>query len=152
MRARHIAIVAVAILATACSPASPARQSPSRMAAPIPKVVAERSPLPSCGVEIATTPAGPWNPAARKCFWSAYQQGRPSEFVSTRPTIEGDPITTIYRVVSAGKIEVFMDTTQDRYSEPAGWWRFDCKTLSPLETPAEPDFVVDDSCTQTAIR
>jgi hypothetical protein len=153
MKARTITLVTVVLLVSACSPASAMRTSvPSSTAAPIPQEIAERSPLPACGIENATTQNGPWNTAGRECFRNAYQQGQPAEFVSTRLTTEGDPITTIYRVLSAGKIEVFMDTTQDKYGAQ-GWLRFDCRTLASATSMAEGlDFGVDDSCTQTRIH
>jgi hypothetical protein len=153
MKARGITLVSVVLLVIACSPAGATRTSlPSPTAGPVPQEVADRAPLPSCGIENATTQWGPWDTPARECFWNAYQQGQPAEFISTRLTTEGDPITTIYRVLSAGQIEVFMDTTRDRFGDQ-GWLRFDCKTLASAATLANgPDFGVDDSCTQTTLH
>jgi hypothetical protein len=148
MKARAIAFMAAVLLVVSCSPAG----AQSSSAGPVPQQVAERSPLSSCGVEDATTQQGPWNTTARTCFWDAYQRGQPAEFISTRLTVEGDPITTTYRVLSAGKVEVFMNTTQDKFG-PEGWARFDCQTLASMTSIAEgPDFGVDDSCTQTTIH
>ena len=90
--------------------------------------------------------------AARECFWQAYRAQRPAEFVSTRPTTEGDPITTIYRVLGAGRVEIFIDSTQDRFSA-GGWQRLDCTrlTLGQSLAPA-PDFGPDNTCVETPLH
>jgi hypothetical protein len=121
-------------------------------AARAPSVVADRTPLPSCGTEDATTQHGPWNAAARACFWSAYLAGGPAEFQSTRLTVEGDPVLTIYRALEPHRVEVFVDSTLDRYGFP-GWARFDCATLS-LSGAADPkpDFGPDNSCVQSRLQ
>jgi hypothetical protein len=119
---------------------SPATGSPSQG-------VADRIPPPACGVEIQEQGGGPWNEAARACFWHAYQAHQPAEFVSTLPTIEGDPITTTYRVLPDGKVEIITDSTRDRYAAPGSLERLVCRTLALVEggTPSI-DFGPDDSC------
>ena len=98
--------------------------------------------------------AGPWNETGRTCFWSAYQQHHPAEFISTRPTTEGDPITTIFRVLPTGSVEIFMDLTQDKFSSPADriWKRFTCRTLSaiPNDSPST-DFGPDETCVASPV-
>jgi hypothetical protein len=72
--------------------------------------------------------------------------------VSTRLTIEGDPITSIYRVLGAGRVEVFIDSTQDRWSDRT-WERLDCSTLGTVDSFAPaPDFGRDDSCMETPLH
>lgn len=114
--------------------------------------VASRTVLPFCGMERATTQRGPWNQSARECFWKAYLAQRPAEFISTRLTIEGDPFTAIFRVLAGGRVEVFVDTTQDRFGD-RGWERLDCPTLAHAETLAPvPDFGPDGSCVATSLH
>ena len=105
-----------------------------------PRVVVDRSPLPPCGSETTTQTDG-FNVAGRRCFWDAYLNRRAAEFVSTRPTVEGDPITLIFRLLGDGRIEVFEDQTHDRFSW-GGWLRLDCPGLSINEPSLEqPDFL-----------
>ncbi len=61
-------------------------------------------------------------------------------------------MTTIYRVLKPGRVEIFEDTTQDKFGAH-GWIRLDCTSLAIMQTLAPaPDFGPDDSCMQTAIR
>jgi hypothetical protein len=118
----------------------------------VPAVVRDRPALPSCGQEARTQTDG-LNQEARRCFWDAYLANRPAEFISTRPTVEGDPITSIYRILAAGSIEVFVDQRQDRYSK-GGWYRLACPGLRLIEGWRE-DFVPglrDGDCTVTTLR
>ena len=154
MKRVGVLIAALAVVA-ACgqSPVTPApTASPAATAAAqVPEVVRSRSNLPSCGVENATSQNGPWNAEGRSCFLNAYQKGQPAEFTSTRLTIEGDPITSIYRVLGPGKVEIFVDTTRDKFGAP-GWTRLDCATLAASQTiGTQPDFGPDDSCTLTTV-
>ena len=115
-----------------------------------PPAVVERSTLPACGQE-STDQTDGYDVVARQCFWTAYLQGRPAEFMTTRLSIEGDPITWIYRVLSPGHLEVFIDSTQDRYS-PRTWLKLTCSTLGLIDAGlVTPDFGPDDSCTETTI-
>jgi hypothetical protein len=147
---RLAAIVAIMALVSGCG-SSPASSNPTP-SPPVPKVVSGRPALPSCGTEHATTQTGPWNEKARRCFWDAYQKAQPAEFVTTRLTTEGDPVTTIYRVLGPGRVEVFVDGTQDKFSATRAWIRLDCQTLASASTLAtSPDFGPDESCVQTSI-
>ncbi|HZL32989.1 MAG TPA: hypothetical protein VFC81_03305, partial [Verrucomicrobiae bacterium] len=80
-------------------------------------------------------------------------------FVSTSLTTEGDPITSIYRVRDGGQVEIFIDSTHDRYAGLGPrWQQFECPTLniadlttvSPPLDPA-PWFGPDSSCVVTAL-
>jgi hypothetical protein len=105
----------------------------------VPTVVRDRPALPSCGEETGTQ-AGSLNPEARQCFWDAYLAKRPAELISTRPTVEGDPVTSIYRILAAGSVEVFVDYRRDRFSK-GGWSRLLCSGLRRLEgSPWQDDF------------
>lgn len=150
-RGLAIAIVLLALVGCA-TPATPQPPEPS-LPSVAPAAVANRTVLPPCGVERATTQQGPWNEAARECFWQAYRAQRPAEFVSTRLTTEGDPITSIYRVVAGGAVQVFIDSTQDRFAADRGWQRLDCSTLATVQSPAPaPDFGPDNTCVATPLH
>ena len=154
MRVGVLLVAALAVVAAcgqAPATAAPSASPAATAAAKVPEAVRSRPSLPSCGAENATSQNGPWNETARACFWAAYQKGQPVEFTSTRLTTEGDPITTIYRVLGPGRVEIFEDTTQDRFGVP-GWTRLDCATLAALQTVGTlPDFGPDDSCTATTV-
>jgi hypothetical protein len=100
----------------------------------VPQAVKARAVLPPCGTEIqrVETGLGPAigpDQAMRACLLSAYQAGKPVEFISHRPSIEGNYITTIYRVLGPGEIEVLIDSTRDPFG--AGRWeQSQCAGLS----------------------
>ena len=152
MSRRALALVTATAIVAFAGCGSPAEPQPSTFSSTgAPPAVANRTPLPSCGVEQATRQDGPWDDTARACFWEAYSAQRPAEIASTRLTTEGDPLTTIYRVLGPGRVEVFINQTHDRYSA-GGWLRLDCSTLARTDstTPA-PDFGPDDSCVETTL-
>jgi hypothetical protein len=91
----------------------------------------------NCGEEVAGY-NGPVNVAARECFWAAYEQRRPAEFQTTRPTIEGDPITWTYRIREGGAVEVIIDSRQDMFSN-RGITFLDCRDLVRLDDVVLPD-------------
>jgi hypothetical protein len=84
-----------------------------------PAAFRNRQTLPSCGTAeaIQRQPAGP----AVDCFEQAMRRGEPSELLLRIVTTEGDPIAHYYRTVPGEPgLEVFVDTTEDRYG-PHGW-------------------------------
>ena len=91
------------------------------------------------------------NTDGRRCLWAAYQQDRPAEFITTQTTIEGDPITFIYRILPGGAVEVFIDSTQDAWSART-WLHLACRELALIDGPGQPAFGVGDDCTETTIR
>lgn len=82
-----------------------------------PDVVANRRPLPFCGVEKAPAPQpGEFvDRAVRLCFWNAHLAKTEAEYVSIQTTMEGAPFAVIYRLASDGTVEVFTDFTQDAF-------------------------------------
>ena len=84
--------------------------------------------MPSCGSETVVHGPGK-NIAARECFWDAYLNQRPAEFISTLTTIEGDPVTWVYRTAGGGGVEIFIDSTEDTWGFD-GWTRMLCDRLS----------------------
>ena len=102
-----------------------------------------------CGEEVAGHD-GPLNVAARECFWAAYQQRRPAEFRTTRPTIEGDPVTWVYRIREDGVVELIVDSRQDKFSN-RGIAFLECRELVRLDDPVLPDpieFGPGDGCVE----
>ena len=51
------------------------------------------------------------------CLESALASRRGAELTVRRPTTEGDPVTTYYRVTADGSTEVYTDSTQDAFSD-----------------------------------
>lgn len=116
-----------------------------------PAEVAGRLGVPACGRETTTQDSG-FNTQARLCFWTAYLGGRPAEFISTRPTIEGDPITYVYRVLGTGQVEVFIDSNKDKCGSGA-WTKLVCRTLGVIDSGVVvPDFGPDGSCIEVPVR
>lgn len=98
--------------------------------APPPEWVTERGELPACGAEEVTADRLP-NSQARECLYDAWRESRAAEMISERRSVEGDPITTIYRVLPDGTVEVFVDMTRDRYGSGT-WERLACSELRPV--------------------
>jgi hypothetical protein len=138
-----VAGFAIAFALVSCSRVQPPSNAPA--------VVVNRPALPSCGQESVSRSAG-FNVEARSCFWDAYQHGRPAEFISTELTTEGDPVTSMYRVLPLGNVEVFIDSTKDKYGSGT-WTKQACQTLQAVTTrDVVPDFGIDDSCVETTIH
>jgi len=98
------------------------------------ELTADRRRMPSCGAYDAP-PDGfrPDSPAegrtARECFLSAFREGRESELSITVSSIEGDPITTIFRVLGPDDLELFVDASADRFSAVKAYHQR-CTTLA----------------------
>ena len=61
-------------------------------------------------------------PAALACLQRALDSGRGAELIVRHPTTEGDPVTSYHRVTAEGSTEVYIDSTQDAFSD--GTWSF----------------------------
>jgi hypothetical protein len=48
------------------------------------------------------------------CLLNAVETGHPARLKQTFPTVEGDPITKTYKVLSTGHVEIVTDNTQDQ--------------------------------------
>jgi len=78
----------------------------------------DRRRMPSCGAYDAVPGLLPAEAqAARDCFLAAYGAGTEAELAITVISIEGDPITTIYRVLGANDVELFVDASADEFAE-----------------------------------
>ena len=137
-------VAALAVATGACTTATP---TPSPSAGPIgpdlsraPIEVTTRVALPFCGFEVGHPPEG-FNVAARQCFVAAASAGRPAEFISTRPTAGGAPITAIWRSLGGGRIEFFVDLTRSGIAG-GGWTRTTCPQLTLTNDPhVAPDWI-----------
>lgn len=121
-----------------------------------PAEVAGRAPVPFCGRESLSLPDGAPDPAARDCFWQAHEEARAAEFVSENSTMEGDPITWIYRSLEGGGAIVYVDSTKDRWSAMT-WLRIECPELvidpGAAGAPAfGPPFVTTEACAETTLE
>lgn len=121
---------------TAGSPVA-ATSEPTQVAfAGAPGRVALREPLPLCGVEQTSGPENAPEAALRRCVLDAFLGGRPAELVSKLTTIEGSPVTVIYRTRPGEPIEVFSDNTQDPFGSRA-WQTYGCAGLHEIK-PGDP--------------
>jgi hypothetical protein len=76
-----------------------------------------RRRMPSCGAYTAPSGALPAESrAARQCFLAAFAEGREAELTITAPSVEGDPIVTIYRVLGPDDVELFVDASADTFA------------------------------------
>ena len=87
----------------------------------------DRVALPSCGSVVRAQGETLRRDAADDvaCLRRGLESGNGAELEVERPTIEGDPIRTYYRVTSTGRTEAYTDGTQDSFG--TGEWSFvDC--------------------------
>lgn len=78
--------------------------------------VDNRRRMPSCGAYDAPVGAlAPESRSARDCLLTAFREGREAEVAITVVSIEGDPITTIYRVLGPLDVELFVDASADKF-------------------------------------
>lgn len=132
-------------------PAPTASADPSGV--PIPAEFTERTELPSCGHDVVerTTEGDLHDAEATACFLAAYEAGEPAEFISDSPTPEAGRITTVFRVLGPGEIEIFVDTTQDPLSTPA-WTRMICGSILEIdEDPNGVPILVGDECDEPVV-
>jgi hypothetical protein len=94
---------------------------------PVPDWVTNRQPLDLCGEEVLEQgEAQAHDEGARLCLFEAFGAGRGAELISAQRTFEGDFITSYFRVHENGVVEVFVDSTSDRFGV---WHRFVCTQL-----------------------
>jgi hypothetical protein len=95
-----------------------------------PPAVRRRAPLPPCGIERLRQGDDGARSRPRACLARAIASGRRAELISVRPTIEGDPITTVVRLVRPGRVDLIVDTIRDRFG-PRGWTTLTCSAIDP---------------------
>lgn len=96
---------------------------------PTPALIRDLERLPFCRSELVerTAEGDRHDAAARECFWADYEADRPSQMISTFPTVEGTIVREIYRVTGPDEIEYIVDTTHDLGS--GSWQLFRCTGL-----------------------
>jgi len=104
----------LALSAAACAGPVPPAKEPYTSATPaftLPSLAAGET---DCGVfDIEQGQGLP--ETAMRCVIDAAAQGRSARLQEKRPTIEGEPIFSVYRVKATGAVEVTRDTTHDSY-------------------------------------
>lgn len=95
-----------------------------------PPAVRRRTPLPTCGIERLRQGDDGSGSRSRACLADAIAAGRAAELISTRPTVEGDPITTIVRFLTLGRVDVIVDATADRFGARR-WTIRTCRAIDP---------------------
>ncbi|PWW23070.1 hypothetical protein JD79_02235 [Geodermatophilus normandii] len=116
----------VLLVALACAGCGAAGTAPE----PPPAEFTGRDPLPACP-EQDLGQGGRVDPEAAACLDDG-RAGGGAELAVTRPTTEGDPITSWYRArPGVPGLEVFVDGSRDRFGT-GDWLRLDCpRATSP---------------------
>jgi hypothetical protein len=99
-----------------------------------PSAVENRAALPSCGeYELGNEPSSPEQLRMNGCILDALAEGRQAEVIVTFHGIDGGPVTEYVRVLGAGRIEVFVDSTRDTEANPRDWSRWLCRDLQETD-------------------
>lgn len=98
----------------------------------------DRVTLPGCGSVVLSEGETLRQDATSElaCLRTALQSGTGAELKVERPTVEGDPYWTYYRVNPDGTTEAYDDATSDPYGS-GGWSFVQCRA---------PSSVLDVSC------
>lgn len=85
----------------------------------VPRAFEERQPLPSCGeIELAQGERIPESAVA--CMDAAGDTG--AELIVSAPTVEGDLVVTYYRSLPGGGVEIYTDSTLDKFAGGGSPW------------------------------
>lgn len=84
-----------------------------------------------CGLDsVGFDPLASGNdPIARTCFTFGAQTAVPSLLVQVQPTVEGDPIVSVFRAKATGEVVVYSDSSQDAFGS-GGWTTRTCSGTS----------------------
>jgi hypothetical protein len=111
-----------------------------------PSALEEWPDSPSCGEwENRNEPASADQRRKSRCLLDAFAAGRQAELYVTYHTIEGDPIREYIRVLGSGRVETFIDSTDDSYGSQE-WTHLLCKGISD-----ESGFVYGDDCREVSV-
>ncbi|WAU82255.1 hypothetical protein O1Q96_22345 [Streptomyces sp. Qhu-G9] len=130
VRARIIAVAATSVLAAGCG----------MLDDPVKDRWEARTEFSSCGAVSLAQGEEIQKQAMREivCLRRALKNGESAELKITYPTVEGDPIREYYRLTPQSRLEVYTDSTDDRYSDQK--WSFaECYT---------PEWLTEISCDQ----
>ena len=123
---RLLVVVACAVVLTACG------------GDPVQEQWESRDDLPSCG-SISLSHAEALEVVGEEqvaCLADALASGRGAELTVTVPTTEGDAITEYRRVLPDGSTEIYVDSTQDTFSDQR-WGHGSCE---------QPESALDVAC------
>ncbi|MEU2899942.1 hypothetical protein ACWC4E_23860 [Streptomyces sp. NPDC001273] len=119
VRARIVAAAATSLLAAGCG----------MLDDPVKERWEARTEFSSCGEVSLAQGEELQKQAVREivCLRRALTRGESAELKITYPTVEGDPIREYYRLTPQSRLEVYTDSTDDRYSDQK--WSFaECYT------------------------
>ncbi|MEU6950703.1 hypothetical protein ABZ957_36785 [Streptomyces sp. NPDC046316] len=114
VRARLVAVVAASLLAGGCG----------MLDDPVKDRWDSRAEFSSCGEVSLAQGEKMQKQAVREivCLRRALKSGEGAELKVSYPTVEGDPIREYYRLTPQARLEVYTDSTDDRYSDQK--WSF----------------------------
>ncbi|MFF3352409.1 hypothetical protein ACFYWN_07110 [Streptomyces sp. NPDC002917] len=130
VRARLVAVAATSLLAASCG----------TLDDPVKDRWESRTEFSSCGKVSLAQGEEIQKQAVPEivCLRRALKSGESAELKVTYPTVEGDPIREYYRLTPQGRLEVYTDSTDDRYTDRK--WSFaECYT---------PEWLAEISCNQ----
>ncbi|MEU2601746.1 hypothetical protein [Streptomyces hirsutus] len=130
IRARLVAVAAMSLVAGGCGVLDD----------PVKDRWESRTEFSSCGEVSLDQGEEMQKQAGREivCLRRALKSGESAELKATYPTVEGDPIREYYRLTPQARLEVYTDSTDDRYSDQK--WSFaECYT---------PEWLAEISCDQ----
>ncbi|WP_443295584.1 hypothetical protein [Streptomyces sp. GDS52] len=130
VRARLVAVATMSLLGAGCG----------MLGDPVKDHWESRTEFSSCGEVSLAQGEEIQKQAVREivCLRRALKSGESAELKVTHPTVEGDPIREYYRLTPQGGLEVYTDSTDDRYSDRK--WSFaECHT---------PEWLAEISCGQ----
>ncbi|MGW6969211.1 hypothetical protein ACWGET_34800 [Streptomyces zaomyceticus] len=128
IRARLVAVALTSLLAAGCG----------MLNDPVKERWESRAEFSRCGAVSLDQGTEMQKQAAREiaCLQRALKNGESAELKVSYPTVEGDPIHEYYRLTPQGRLEVYTDSTEDRYSDQK--WSFaECYT---------PEWLAEISC------
>ncbi len=103
---------------------------------------------PSCGEwENRNEQASADQERKNRCLLDAFEKGRPAELYAAYHSEEGDRIREYYRVLGPGRVEMFIDSTDDPYSAQK-WTHLLCEGV---EEDSEFGSVFGDDCREVSV-
>ncbi|MFD7961689.1 hypothetical protein ACFV5J_12905 [Streptomyces zaomyceticus] len=137
-RRGRVAVVAICVRLVAVALTSLLASGCGMLNDPVKERWESRTEFSRCGEVSLDQGAEMQKQAAREiaCLQRALKNGESAELKVTYPTVEGDPIHEFYRLTPQGRLEVYTDSTEDRYSDQK--WSFtECYT---------PEWLAEISC------
>lgn len=73
--------------------------------------------------------------AQRTCLEAAFRDGRGAALTVTAPTVEGDPIVTIWNLAADGTLVADFDSSRDRFGADPRLAKVSCGRVTALPNP-----------------